>query len=70
MGGQAGVKDHVSLGDRVRIAAKSAVLCSVPAGEEWGGYPAMPLPMWRKHIALTRRLLQSRTLRKADSTED
>lgn len=56
LGGQAGVVGHLELGDGVQIAAASAVLQSVPAGQTLAGYPARPVARWRREQALTRRL--------------
>ena len=40
LAGQAGVVGHIEIGAGARIAAQSGVTKSVPAGEEWFGYPA------------------------------
>jgi UDP-3-O-[3-hydroxymyristoyl] glucosamine N-acyltransferase len=42
MGGQAGVSDHVTIGDGAMIAAKAGVVGNVEAGARMGGVPAMP----------------------------
>jgi len=40
LAGHVGVTDHLVLGDRARIAAKSAVFGDVPAGASMSGHPA------------------------------
>jgi UDP-3-O-[3-hydroxymyristoyl] glucosamine N-acyltransferase len=41
LGGQVGIADHVTLGEGVVVGAKSGVMSSIPAGQQWFGYPAM-----------------------------
>jgi UDP-3-O-[3-hydroxymyristoyl] glucosamine N-acyltransferase len=43
MGGQAGVINHLEIGDGARLAAAAKVLRDVPAGETVSGHPARPL---------------------------
>ena len=38
--GQVGIVGHIEIGAGVRIGAQSGVSKSIPAGEEWFGYPA------------------------------
>jgi UDP-3-O-[3-hydroxymyristoyl] glucosamine N-acyltransferase len=40
LAGHVGVTDHLLIGDRARVAAKSAVFGDVPAGATVGGHPA------------------------------
>jgi UDP-3-O-[3-hydroxymyristoyl] glucosamine N-acyltransferase len=40
LAGHVGVTDHLVIGDRVRVAAKSAVFGDIPAGASMGGNPA------------------------------
>jgi UDP-3-O-[3-hydroxymyristoyl] glucosamine N-acyltransferase len=40
LAGHVGVTDHLVIGDRSRIAAKSAVFGDVPAGASMSGHPA------------------------------
>ncbi len=42
LGGQVGIKDHVTLNTGCAIGAKGGVHKDVPAGETWIGYPATP----------------------------
>ena len=51
VGGQAGVADHVIVGDGARIAAKSGVIGDVPAGAVVAGYPAVPRVRWLRALA-------------------
>lgn len=49
LGGQVGVADHVTLADGVQVAGGAVVLQSVSErGAKLGGYPARPLPQWRR----------------------
>jgi UDP-3-O-[3-hydroxymyristoyl] glucosamine N-acyltransferase len=40
LAGHVGVTDHLTIGDRVQVAAKSAVIGNVPAGSVYSGNPA------------------------------
>jgi len=42
VGGQAAIRDHVSIGDMTQIAACAAVVNDVPAKEIYSGMPALP----------------------------
>ena len=42
LAGHVGVTDHLQIGDRSRIAAKSAVFGDIPAGASFSGHPARP----------------------------
>jgi len=42
LAGQVGLAGHMKIGDRVQIGAQSGVLGSIPAGQTYFGYPAMP----------------------------
>jgi UDP-3-O-[3-hydroxymyristoyl] glucosamine N-acyltransferase len=55
LGGQVGVADHCTIGEGAQVMAKSGVICDVPPGEQWGGYPARPRREFLKGQA---RLLQ------------
>lgn len=51
LGGRVGVADHLQIGAGAQVAAGSAVLSDVPAGETWGGYPAKPLRRFLREAA-------------------
>ena len=55
IGGKVGIADHVEIGDDVQIAGGSGIMRNIPAGERWGGYPAMPARKWLKEVALVER---------------
>jgi UDP-3-O-[3-hydroxymyristoyl] glucosamine N-acyltransferase len=42
LAGHVGVTDHLIIGDRARIGAKSAIFGDVPAGASFSGHPARP----------------------------
>jgi UDP-3-O-[3-hydroxymyristoyl] glucosamine N-acyltransferase len=42
LGGQAAVRDHLCIGVGGRLAANSALMHDLPAGESWAGVPAKP----------------------------
>lgn len=42
LAGHVGITDHLAIGDRARIAAKSAIFGDVPAGASFSGHPARP----------------------------
>ncbi|WP_371397989.1 UDP-3-O-(3-hydroxymyristoyl)glucosamine N-acyltransferase [Fretibacter rubidus] len=58
MGGSVGLADHLTIGDGVVIAARSGLMHNIPAGEKWGGTPAMPMRDFMKTVAATRRLIK------------
>ena len=41
-GGRAGIADHVNIGDGAQVMAAAGVMRDLPAGETWGGAPAVP----------------------------
>lgn len=46
VGGQAGFANRIKVGAGARIAAQAGVISDVPAGESWGGTPAMHHRTW------------------------
>ncbi|HWA00840.1 MAG TPA: UDP-3-O-(3-hydroxymyristoyl)glucosamine N-acyltransferase [Caulobacterales bacterium] len=60
MGGRVGVTDHRVVGPRAVLAAGSAVLQDVPAGETWAGYPAKPIRRWMREAAWLSRKVGAR----------
>lgn len=53
---QAGVAGHLKIGAGVRIAAQSGVMRDIPAGQEVGGSPSMPIKQWLRQVAMLTRL--------------
>ncbi len=62
LGGQVGVRDHVSLGDGVQAAACCCIAQDVQAGQAVGGIPARDAHEWLRQQAALRKLpvLQAR----------
>lgn len=56
LGGSVGLAPHVTIGKGARVAARSGVMGSIPAGETWGGYPARPRMQWMRQEAKMARL--------------
>jgi UDP-3-O-[3-hydroxymyristoyl] glucosamine N-acyltransferase len=56
LGGQVGVSDHIAIGEGAIVLAKSGVGFDIPAGERWGGYPAMPVRDWLRGYGHLRRM--------------
>ena len=58
MGGKSAVADHVQVAPRSRIAAKAGVIKDVAEpGHDHGGFPAMRASLWRRQVALLRRMV-------------
>ncbi len=56
LGGQVGAANQLRVGSRAQVAAKSGLHQDVPTGAVMAGYPAIPLPLWRKVVAVVQRL--------------
>lgn len=55
LGGQCGVAGHLNIGNGVRVVAQSGVISDIPAGETYGGSPAIAAGSWRRQtVALAR----------------
>jgi UDP-3-O-[3-hydroxymyristoyl] glucosamine N-acyltransferase len=63
LGGQVGVADHLSIGSGARLGARSGVITDVPAGVQWGGFPARPFREWLKAEVLLARLVRKNARR-------
>ena len=57
MGGGVGIADHLAIGNGARIAASSGVMNDIPAGQSWGGTPAMPFKEAMRLAAVQRALI-------------
>lgn len=60
MGGGVGLADHIEVGDGATLAADAGVMHNIPAGEVWGGTPAMPLRQQMRQFAAIRRLTEKK----------
>ena len=56
MGGRVGLADHLRIGDGAILMAGSGLMKDVPAGEIWGGVPAMPAKQFLRQAALLRKM--------------
>jgi UDP-3-O-[3-hydroxymyristoyl] glucosamine N-acyltransferase len=61
IGGQVGLAGHLKIGMGAQIAAQSGLLSDVPAGQKWGGSPAVPMRDWLKSIVLLQKLTKKDT---------
>ena len=61
MGGRAGIADHVKIGNGARLAAGSATMKDVPAGETWMGMPAKPIKTFFREVAWLSRAASGKT---------
>ncbi|KAL0542894.1 hypothetical protein IC582_017975 [Cucumis melo] len=51
LGGRVAIRDHVSVGSKVRLAALSCVTKDIKEPGDYGGFPAIPISAWRRHVA-------------------
>ncbi len=58
-GGQAGIAGHLQIGDGAVMAAKAGVMKNIPAGETWGGFPAIPQKDWLRQVATLNKITRS-----------
>jgi UDP-3-O-[3-hydroxymyristoyl] glucosamine N-acyltransferase len=56
LGGQVGIADHLTIGAGARLGARSGVITDVPAGAQWGGFPARPFREWLRAEAVVGRM--------------
>jgi UDP-3-O-[3-hydroxymyristoyl] glucosamine N-acyltransferase len=66
LGGQVGIADHLSIGAGTRLKARSGVITDVPAGVEWGGFPARPFREWLKAEAIIGKMARGGKKRNLD----
>ncbi len=60
-GAKAGVADHVTIGAGAQVVAASGVMRDIPAGEVWGGAPAVPARQFWRQVAWLSRMGSRRT---------
>jgi UDP-3-O-[3-hydroxymyristoyl] glucosamine N-acyltransferase len=70
IGGGTGIRDNVTIGAGARIAGAAAVHTDVPAGETWGGYPAVPLDQWARERKAFFRLVRTLPPMSEQKSED
>ena len=56
LAGQVGLAGHMKIGDRAQIGAQSGVISSLPGGQAYFGYPAVPQKEALKQMAILRKL--------------
>ncbi len=56
MAGQAGIKDHTEIGDKVMVGAQAGVHRNVPPGQNVLGSPAIPITEPRRIFQMIARL--------------
>jgi UDP-3-O-[3-hydroxymyristoyl] glucosamine N-acyltransferase len=69
LGGQVGVADHLTIGRGAKLGARSGVITDVPAGVQWGGFPARPFREWLKAEVVLARLVREGGSRDRDGGE-
>ncbi|MEN9234460.1 MAG: UDP-3-O-(3-hydroxymyristoyl)glucosamine N-acyltransferase [Gloeomargarita sp. DG02_5_bins_242] len=70
LGGQVGAANQLRVGSRAQVAAKSGLHQDIAPGAVMAGYPAIPLPLWRKVVAVVQRLPEMyQTWRKLNRTD-
>jgi UDP-3-O-[3-hydroxymyristoyl] glucosamine N-acyltransferase len=62
-GAKAGIADHVTIGSGAQIMAASGVMGDIPAGEIWGGAPAVRARQFWRQVAWVSRMVNSRSRR-------
>ncbi len=60
IGGQAGVGGHLRIGAGARLAAQSGVMADIPAGQSYGGAPAIPVKDWHRQTIAIKRLIKNK----------
>ena len=60
LGGGVGIADHVTVGARAQVGAASGVMHDIPAGERWGGAPAVPMRDFFRQVAAVQALAQGK----------
>jgi UDP-3-O-[3-hydroxymyristoyl] glucosamine N-acyltransferase len=70
LGARVGVNNHVTIGEGARFAGTAIVFRDVPAGAEYGGFPAKPVKLWMREVLLLERLARQRSAAKAGEEDD
>ncbi|HLH86820.1 MAG TPA: UDP-3-O-(3-hydroxymyristoyl)glucosamine N-acyltransferase [Xanthobacteraceae bacterium] len=63
LGGQVGIADHLTVGSGARLAARAGVITDVPAGVDWGGFPARPFREWLRTEATIGKMVRGGKVR-------
>jgi UDP-3-O-[3-hydroxymyristoyl] glucosamine N-acyltransferase len=58
LGGQTGVAGHLKIGMGARVAGKSGVMRDLPPGQEYMGYPAIPMKQHLRQIVALNNLIK------------
>jgi UDP-3-O-[3-hydroxymyristoyl] glucosamine N-acyltransferase len=56
IGAGSGIADHRAIGDGAQLAARTALMHDVPAGETWGGMPAREIRTEMRHVLALQKL--------------
>ena len=56
LGGQVGVAGHLRIGAGARVAAQAGVINDLPAGQSYGGAPAIPVKDWHRQTIAIKKL--------------
>ena len=56
LGGAVGIAPHFTIGKGAKLAARAGVMSDVPAGEFFGGYPAIPRRRWLRQQVMLEKL--------------
>jgi UDP-3-O-[3-hydroxymyristoyl] glucosamine N-acyltransferase len=70
LGARVGVNNHVTIGEGAQIAGTAIVWRDVPAGAEYGGFPAKPVKLWMREVLLLERLARQQSAAKAGEEGD
>lgn len=58
LAGQVGIAGHLHIGKGTKIAAKSGVMRDIEPGQEYMGYPALPMKHFMRQVAALRKLIK------------